>query len=134
MYFHPSFSLPCASLLFLLLTVTNTANSAAISAKRSLSIRDVYSPKILTPDATTVWQTGTHGVVTWKPPPANIPLTNRNGTILLGHLSDTGGENLDISNATIEVPKVPAGKYIIVLMGDSGNKSPEFEIHLKSSE
>ncbi|KAF8827506.1 hypothetical protein F5879DRAFT_954301 [Lentinula edodes] len=161
MFFHKVSSFSSASTLVLLLAFTNTADALALpptavlkrasgidaiaqpaANARSLPfiIRDVWSPNITSPDSSTVWKVNDHADVTWITTGAPAQITNPNGTILLGHMSDNGSENLDLQHplasyvnltlgkATIEVPDVPTGRYIIVLMGDSGNRSPEFMI------
>ncbi|KAJ7781763.1 hypothetical protein DFH07DRAFT_728634 [Mycena maculata] len=106
------------------------------------SRRGVYSPPIVKPDSSTKWARGAEVDVTWSTSNAPASITNRNGTILLGHLEPgSPGEHLDLDNPlatgfdildghhTVTVPNVPSGtNYIIVLMGDSGNRSPEFTI------
>ncbi|KAJ7442619.1 hypothetical protein FB451DRAFT_98274 [Mycena latifolia] len=106
------------------------------------SPRGVYSPSIIIPDGSTKWVRRTEVEVTWST--SNMPqdITNPNGRILLGHLeAGSSSEHLDIQHPlaegfdirdghrTITVPAVPPrGDYIIVLMGDSGNRSPVFTI------
>ncbi|KAL4252656.1 hypothetical protein ABKN59_005329 [Abortiporus biennis] len=109
-----------------------------------LEARDVFSPKITKPDAFTVWVINTTVTVTWDTCNAPDDVTNPQGKILLGHMDngDDEDENLDIDHPLAEgfdifqgsvdivVPDVPQGNdYIIVLMGDSGNKSPPFTIN-----
>ncbi|KAJ3553668.1 hypothetical protein NM688_g3484 [Phlebia brevispora] len=104
-------------------------------------VLSVYDPKILNPTAQTVWVVGETYEVTWDtsglPPAANI--TNLIGQVVLGQLSDDS-ENLNLNNplasgflitdgeVSITVPSVTPGSYIIVLFGDSGNTSPQFQI------
>lgn len=112
-------------------------NSSAV-----LRARDVWSPAITSPDAQTVWVAGTTATVTWDTsnPPADV--TNPRGRILLGHVEDGTDEHLDVAHpladgfdiragkVQVKVPYVsPGNDYIIVLMGDSGNKSPSFVIN-----
>ncbi|KAI0785536.1 hypothetical protein C8Q75DRAFT_318312 [Abortiporus biennis] len=109
-----------------------------------LEARDVFSPKITKPDAFTVWVINTTVTVTWDTCNAPDDITNPQGKILLGHMDngDDEDENLDIDHPLAEgfdifqgsvdivVPDVQQGNdYIIVLMGDSGNKSPPFTIN-----
>jgi len=108
-----------------------------------LTMRDVFSPHITSPDAKSVWPVGTTQTVTWetKDIPPDSQLTNPNGKVVLGHLGPTGGLNLQLDNplaqdfklrlgqVQITVPTVPPrDDYIIVLFGDSGNASPAFAI------
>ncbi|KAJ4481972.1 hypothetical protein J3R30DRAFT_3455550 [Lentinula aciculospora] len=109
------------------------------SKSMPLMIRDVWSPEITTPVNSTTWKVNDHADVTWNTT-APAQITNPNGTLFLGHLDGTGSENLDLKHplasyvnlslgkATIQVPDVPTGKYIVVLMGNSDNHSPEFMI------
>ncbi|THH28624.1 hypothetical protein EUX98_g5564 [Antrodiella citrinella] len=108
-----------------------------------LEVRDVYAPRITEPKTTTVWTSGYMAVVRWdtSDPPKSI--TNRNGKLVLGYMDETGDEHLFLAQdkplatnfnimagyAEVEVPQVPPGKnYIVILFGDSGNRSPEFTI------
>ncbi|KAF8073421.1 hypothetical protein FPV67DRAFT_1477729 [Lyophyllum atratum] len=108
-----------------------------------LTMRDVFSPHIISPNEKSVWPVGTKQTVTWeiKDIPPDSQLSNPNGKVVLGHLGPTGGLNLDIDNplaqnfklrlgkVEITVPSVaPRDDYIIVLFGDSGNASPSFAI------
>ncbi|CAL1712728.1 unnamed protein product [Somion occarium] len=107
-----------------------------------LVTRDVVNPPVTSPDASTVWHVGETQTVTWDtsslPPPANI--TNTRGKVILGFLT-SDSENLMIDTplaqnfsildglVQVTVPDVPPRtNYIIALMGDSGNISPEFTI------
>ncbi|KAG6809412.1 hypothetical protein H0H92_000337 [Tricholoma furcatifolium] len=63
-----------------------------------LMMRDVFSPTITSPNASTVWPVGTQQTVTWETdniPPAS-QLTDPNGMVVLGYLGSNGGYNLDI--------------------------------------
>ncbi|KAJ6475047.1 hypothetical protein C8R47DRAFT_1143369 [Mycena vitilis] len=104
--------------------------------------RDVYSPPITQPKASTRWARGTEVIVTWATSDIPKSVTNSKGRLLLGHLeAGSSNEHLDLEhplaegfnvrdgNRTILVPEVPPrGDYIVVLMGDSGNQSPRFTI------
>ncbi|KAJ3842796.1 hypothetical protein EV361DRAFT_789412 [Lentinula raphanica] len=112
----------------------------------TLQTRDAWSPHITSPDSSTVWDVNNHADITWDTSDAPAELTNGNGTIFLGHLDGTGDPNehldlehplasyvnLTLGKATIQVPDVPTGKYIVVVMGNSGNRSPEFTIQNSS--
>jgi len=108
---------------------------------RQLNERDVYSPKILAPDHSDVWKRGSTVKISWDTSHPPQHATNSQGTIYLGHLEGGTNEHLDIDhplakdvslaqgNVEVKVPNVdPGNNYIIVLMGDSGNRSPTFEI------
>ncbi|KAJ6525289.1 hypothetical protein DFH09DRAFT_1188806 [Mycena vulgaris] len=118
---------------------------AALSLKTTpspASHRGVYSPSIIKPDGSTKWMRGTEVNVTWSTSDMPKSITNPNGRILLGRLEAgssnehlnldhplAGGFNIRDGHLTIHVPDVPPrGDYIIVLMGDSGNRSPVFSI------
>ncbi|KAI0693976.1 hypothetical protein BC835DRAFT_1415605 [Cytidiella melzeri] len=104
--------------------------------------RDVVAPKMTSPTADTVWVVGNTYQVTWDtsglPPPANI--TNIIGQVVLGQFDANGDEhlqldtplaqNFNITSGSVNVvaPNVTAGKYFLVLFGDSGNNGPEFTI------
>ncbi|KAI0688703.1 hypothetical protein BC835DRAFT_1284152 [Cytidiella melzeri] len=108
-----------------------------------LTTRDVWDPKILTPGTLTVWKRGSTVTVTWDTSNAPQHPTNTQGTIYLGHVQ-TGetNEHLDTAHplaqgfslaegtVQVQVPSdvSPGADYIIVLMGDSGNRSPTFRI------
>jgi len=134
------FKSPVALLFSLAISMSASAAPVVLS---SLSQRDVWVPPIITPNAETSWTIGSNQTVTWDTsnPPSQV--SNPIGTLLLGHLEPdgAGGENLDVDHplarnfslydgsVTITVPNVvPGDNYIVVLIGDSGNASPEFKI------
>ncbi|KAI1789774.1 hypothetical protein LXA43DRAFT_549252 [Ganoderma leucocontextum] len=108
----------------------------------ALARRDVWSPVILSPNASDVWRAGSLVEIRWDTadPPAQV--TNYMGRILLGHEQDAdGNEHLDFEHplaqgfnlsrgaVSVTVPDVvPSNNYFIVLYGDSGNRSPSFTI------
>ncbi|KAH8093882.1 hypothetical protein BXZ70DRAFT_1010210 [Cristinia sonorae] len=128
-------------------TASNSLNSGGdTSSKRSsdtLGQRDVYSPRISDPRTATTWIAGSTAVVKWdtSDPPRSI--TNRSGKLVLGYIdARTDNEHLFLDNPLaanfdimrgsikVRVPQVPPGNnYIVVLFGDSGNRSPEFTIN-----
>ncbi|KAH9857951.1 hypothetical protein C2E23DRAFT_880631 [Lenzites betulinus] len=126
-------------------TPTGGIPAADGGTSKSLRIlpRDVWSPPITAPDDSAVWTTGSMVKVTWdtSTPPKHV--TNFAGKLVLGYLDDSDGtdEHLDFDNpladgfnltqghVTVRVPDVHASnEYIVVLFGDSGNKSPKFTI------
>ncbi|KAH7908835.1 hypothetical protein BJ138DRAFT_1068113 [Hygrophoropsis aurantiaca] len=134
-----------AIVLSTLISTTDAAPSP--SGKRttddaiSLGRRVVYDATITNPNANTTWRVGTKVVITWNT--NGIPEGSKaKGKILLGHVS--GGdlnEHLDHEHPLAEsfllsagsiaatVPEVETRQdYVIVLLGDSGNKSPTFSI------
>ncbi|KAI0639639.1 hypothetical protein C8Q77DRAFT_1152603 [Trametes polyzona] len=105
--------------------------------------RDVWSPPIVSPDADTVWKAGSMVKVVWDTSSRPRRVTNWNGKIVLGYLEDgdennehlnfdhplADGFNLTHGHIMVRVPDVtPSNEYIIVLFGDSGNRSPKFTI------
>jgi hypothetical protein len=101
----------------------------------SLTVRDVFVPEILTPEAGDSWVIGETQSVTWNvsSPPAQI--TNTVGQILLRKGERTQNVTLAANfsilagNVSFIVPPVtPDDGYSIVLFGDSGNFSPLFSI------
>ena len=59
--------------------------------------RDVFSPKITYPTASTVWNVGEVHNVKWSNAgaPPGFPINNATGQLLLGFL-ENGSENLDV--------------------------------------
>ncbi|KAF8171993.1 hypothetical protein K438DRAFT_1852044 [Mycena galopus ATCC 62051] len=111
---------------------------------------DVIAPPILSPNETASWTSGKKEQVVWDTSAIPPAFANNKAEIMLGYITyynDTNGqmrtnENLNYthplaSNFTIGAGRqevvVPAGtmpgnNYIVVLLGDSGNCSPKFEI------
>ncbi|KAK0501607.1 hypothetical protein EDD18DRAFT_742501 [Armillaria luteobubalina] len=120
------FMLPTTTMLFALV--------ASVVATPIHIARDVYDPHITSPNANTVWIVNTTQTVTWDTsnPPAQI--TNPIGSILLRKdgftfLTLASGFDILLGKFEVTVPDVTkSSKYIVVLMGDSGNFSPEFTI------
>ncbi|KAH7919239.1 hypothetical protein BV22DRAFT_1199597 [Leucogyrophana mollusca] len=121
----------------ILLTLTCPTDAAPIPSGR----RVAYDPAITNPNAGTTWQVGSKTVITWDT--SAIPKGSKaKGKVLLGHaIGADPNEHLDIEHPLAEdfelsagfveatVPEVEPGRnYIVVLMGDSGNKSPPFSI------
>jgi len=99
-----------------------------------------FNPTVTSPKAGDHWVGGTQQTVTWRTD--NIPpeLSSSNGLLLLGY-DENNNENLDIHHplasrflltdgtVTFNVPQVAdRTDYIVVLFGDSGNKSPQITI------
>ncbi|KAF7298885.1 hypothetical protein MIND_00836500 [Mycena indigotica] len=105
-----------------------------------LNRRTVFNPPILIPNETTAWTAGSVETVTWNATgiPEGVP-----GKLQLGFLTSESenlsvilaqGFNLTDEKVQITVPNVVTrSNYIIVLFGDSGNRSPEFTIKGSSS-
>ncbi|ORZ12677.1 hypothetical protein BCR42DRAFT_419748 [Absidia repens] len=110
----------------------------------TLTLALVLNPKITSPTADTKWRAGDKRTITWDtehvvggPIPASYK-----GTLKLGYLDpkDSPNEHLkwDLAsgfplNKGSQVVTLPADletkrTYIIVLMGNSGNASPQFTI------
>ncbi|KAK1224205.1 hypothetical protein PQX77_012905 [Marasmius sp. AFHP31] len=115
-----------------LVASTLAALATTVSAVR-------WNPKIISPDESTVWRIGDLVNVTWdlsdmpedlSSPTGTIQLNNEKGPMMnIGFLSE--GFDIRAGFAELDVPwyDVPAGKnYTITLFGDSGNRSPLFEI------
>ncbi|KAI0778413.1 hypothetical protein BD413DRAFT_440261, partial [Trametes elegans] len=105
--------------------------------------RDVWSPPVVHPDAGTVWTAGSKVKVVWDTSTRPSHVTNWEGRVVLGHYEDgddtnehldfdhplAEGFNLTQGHVNVQVPNVsPSNEYIIVLFGDSGNRSPKFTI------
>ncbi|KAL5524397.1 hypothetical protein ACEPAF_9537 [Sanghuangporus sanghuang] len=104
--------------------------------------RDVANPPVISPNASTVWVVGEAEMVLWDTSDLPQQITNLQGTVVLGFLNDSSGNEhlmidsplasgFDIRSGQIDivVPDVePRTDYIIALMGDSGNISDKFTI------
>ncbi|PIL22621.1 hypothetical protein GSI_15312 [Ganoderma sinense ZZ0214-1] len=120
-----------------LLTVAASASAAAL-----LNDVVIITP-ITAPDAGDVWPVGSVQTITWDTTTIPVGSEDATGFILLGYLEDgSSNEHLDFQNplaqniplengaVNVTVPNVAArDDYIVVLFGDSGNKSPKFTIH-----
>ncbi|KAJ6508522.1 hypothetical protein C8R45DRAFT_967712 [Mycena sanguinolenta] len=136
----------------ILTTLISLLASAAIAVAAPLGPQqlDVISPAIISPNASDCWTLGSIQKVTWdtsKIPPA---FAGNKGMLVLGHLTEytdsTGrkqiSENLNYTNplannftigeghwtGMIPYDIPPRDDYILVLFGDSGNRSPSFKI------
>ncbi|EJC97835.1 uncharacterized protein FOMMEDRAFT_23898 [Fomitiporia mediterranea MF3/22] len=124
------------SRLFFLFSLFVTLFTFSSAAPIDLDRRDVWVPKVLYPHAGTVWKIGNHHNVTWDLSQKPVNVTNPIGQVFLrrGGLTDgsnplASGFQLTDGRVEVQVPNVtPANDYQIVLMGDSGNFSPEFSI------
>jgi len=113
----------------------------SLASALPLTRRDVWDPPVLTPTTGTVWTVGQSYNVTWNTtnPPAEI--TNTIGTVYLRQGDETlvdsplaGNFSILLGSVEVTVPDVtPGDDWIIVLMGDSGNWSPEFTIQAAST-
>ncbi|EJF66904.1 hypothetical protein DICSQDRAFT_47682 [Dichomitus squalens LYAD-421 SS1] len=117
---------------------TDAAAAAAGADDAALVPRDVWSPEIFSPNARDVWTAGSTVAVRWDTadPPGEV--TSYAGRVLLGRSSVTDvcaehplaeGFNLTQGSVKVKVPAVkPSNHYFVVLIGDSGNRSPSFTI------
>ncbi|KAK2465743.1 hypothetical protein APHAL10511_002287 [Amanita phalloides] len=110
--------------------------------RNHLGLRTVFSPHITSPTAGTEWLVGSLVSVTWDASGVPPDATDRKGKIILGYLDDDDGnehlhyknplaKNFDIRRGRVNftVPDVESrDDYIVVLFGDSGNRSPKFSI------
>lgn len=130
------FTLSTLTSVLALFAITTTASP--LEARKAL---DVWNPNITSPDATTVWVVGTKVNVTWDTSDAPNQISNRAAVMLRDSTGPVPAENpflkefgsFDLRQGTVEVtvPDVQTGSdYRIVLFGDSGNWSPEFNIIL----
>ncbi|TFK52472.1 hypothetical protein OE88DRAFT_1698300, partial [Heliocybe sulcata] len=101
----------------------------------------VYSPTITSPKAGAIWTANTTETVKWDVSDIPAEKENSTGLLLLGYL-ENNSENLDIAhplatdfpiksgtvNFTVPANLAKRDDYIVVLFGDSGNKSPSFTI------
>ncbi|KZV73717.1 hypothetical protein PENSPDRAFT_574160 [Peniophora sp. CONT] len=116
---------------------------SAHPTEHSLEARTVWAPKVTVPDAQTVWKAGAQETIRWDTSNAPADPTSTTAVIYLGYFTSdgSGDENLDTEHLlatdvdlstgdyTITVPSVPhRDTYIVALVGDSGNISPEFTI------
>ncbi|KAH9841493.1 uncharacterized protein C8Q71DRAFT_853875 [Rhodofomes roseus] len=98
--------------------------------------RDVWDPRIITPNAETIWLTGQTYNVTWETDDAPVNITNKIGRVVLGKDGIQNqavlASNFSITLGSIEITVPddlePGFDYNIVLFGDSGNSSPQFAI------
>lgn len=128
------------TLLSALVLAVSTTATHIHTAKRSELI--VVSPTITSPTAGVIWPVGSTQLVTWDT--SDIPPSGQSntGTILLGYYdNESSSENLNYTNPlaygflltagcqSIVIPSVIyRDTYFIVLLGDSGNASPDFTI------
>ncbi|TCD63244.1 hypothetical protein EIP91_005800 [Steccherinum ochraceum] len=133
-----------SSSIFLAVALLFTAVHA-LPLKVTLAARDSVAPPITKPAAGDVWHVGDTVTVTWDtsslPPKANV--TNPQASIILGFLENNSenlmldsplakGVDIFAGSQDITVPDVtPKEDYIVALIGDSGNISPQFQIVAK---
>lgn len=119
----------------------NDLNGVRVFSDSAPFSREVYSPPVTSPDASTIWDIGSIEQVTWDTSSIPKAITNSKGKLVLGYVNNGTDEHLDLDHPLAEgfeitqgfvqvvVPNVkPANDYIVVLFGDSGNRSPAFNI------
>lgn len=119
----------------------NDLNGVRVFSDSAPFSREVYSPPVTSPDASTIWDIGSIEQVTWDTSSIPKAITNSKGKLVLGYVNNGTDEHLDLDHPLAEgfeitqgfvqvvVPNVkPANDYIVVLFGDSGNRSPAFTI------
>ncbi|KAI0756783.1 hypothetical protein C8Q80DRAFT_1130466 [Daedaleopsis nitida] len=124
-------------------TATGMDSDSKMLAGGKMTPRDVWAPHITAPEDGTVWKVGETVQVTWDTSDRPEQVTNPQGKVVLGYLEDGNEDNehldfkhpladgFDLSSGCVqvEVPDVdPSENYIVVLFGDSGDKSPMFTI------
>ncbi|KAL5520799.1 hypothetical protein ACEPAF_2802 [Sanghuangporus sanghuang] len=135
------FSSRMTSTLFAVLLALTTLLTFGLAAPAANIARDIWSPKVLTPNEEVGWVIGTLANVTWDTsnPPAVISNGSRvqlvKGGIPLasgpGSTSEPLAEDFDLLAGFVEVtvPDIePGNDYQVVLFGDSGNIGPLFSI------
>ncbi|KZV69460.1 hypothetical protein PENSPDRAFT_665726 [Peniophora sp. CONT] len=117
-----------------LIALSSLAPLAFAAPLEVLIPRDVFSPQILSPNAATIWQSGAIETVTWNTTGAPSSISNYASVILKKGYNyvDTLAQGFDLRAGEVDVT-VPSGlatgnNYSIILMGDSGNVSPQFEV------
>jgi len=125
-----NFSTAILALFFCLFTAVGAA---------PIQARDVFVPPVTYPKTGTVWIVGQHHNVTWdvSNAPAEKDITNsigriylRKGDITLLNVTLASGFQITNGRTEVKVPDglVPDDDYSVVLLGDSGNFSPQFTI------
>lgn len=111
-------------------SVVSFANGAAVDARATL---DIFDPRIISPNAHTVWVAGKVETVIWDTSNAPVNISNGAAVVLnsaAGPLSPNLATGFDLRSGSVNVtvPIVPPDRYSITLFGDSGNRSPMFKI------
>ncbi|KAG6872607.1 hypothetical protein C0995_008352 [Termitomyces sp. Mi166 len=120
---------------FLLATLASSSLSIVNGAVDARAASDIFSPPIISPNASTIWIVGNVEIVTWNTSSAPVNISNRASVVLrpAGQLTPdfvlATDFNLRSGSVNVTVPDTVApGDYDITLFGDSGNVSPTFEI------
>ncbi|KAJ8092599.1 hypothetical protein PM082_006924 [Marasmius tenuissimus] len=116
------------------------ATSSAASPLEARKTLDVWSPRIIAPDASIVWVVGEKFNVTWDT--SDAPKQISNGAAVLLRKNDTTApveepwlkpfQSFNLTDGWVEITvpsdAKPDTDYQITLFGDSGNWSKKFEI------
>ncbi|PPQ74634.1 hypothetical protein CVT26_007443 [Gymnopilus dilepis] len=90
---------------------------------------DIFDPRIISPNASTVWTIGKTELVTWDTSDAPKHISNLGSVFLSGYGTLVKPIDLLAGNVSIVVPEsVTPGTHTITLYGDSGDISPPFQI------
>jgi len=127
------------TILAALALAVSTTTATPIDARAKLI---VVTPEITKPVAGDLWTVGTQQLVQWDTSDIPDEAKNYTGSIVLGYSDGvTDSENLDFAHPLAKGFLLTAGSqsvtvpdvvnrttYFVVLMGDSGNRSPYFTI------
>ncbi|KAI0087864.1 hypothetical protein BDY19DRAFT_994750 [Irpex rosettiformis] len=130
----------------LLLSASTSLVHAAPSAVHPVNF-EVYAPHVTTPSASSVWAVGDNQLVQWDTSSLDDAGKNATGMIFLGYLTPNetsehlyidhplaSGFKLGDGQANVTVFDVPTrDSYIVVLLGDSANRSDKFTINGSSA-
>ncbi|ESK90214.1 hypothetical protein Moror_7728 [Moniliophthora roreri MCA 2997] len=103
--------------------------------------RDIWNPKIISPDENTVWVLGTKVNVTWDT--SDAPELISGGSAIQLNKADVPtdlpyllqGFDLRVGWVEIDVPQVnPGNDYSITLFGSSGNRSKKFGVSAQAPQ
>ncbi|KAF8077638.1 hypothetical protein FPV67DRAFT_1443253 [Lyophyllum atratum] len=122
-----------AKILFAVLasSLVSFSHGAAVDVRAKL---DIFDPRIISPNAQTIWVVGQVETVVWDTSDAPINISNGAAVELnptvgpWAPLRILAGFDLRGGAVNVTVPDVPAGQYSITLYGDSGNRSHKFTV------
>ncbi|KAI0066391.1 hypothetical protein BV25DRAFT_1372956 [Artomyces pyxidatus] len=126
---------PNTVLSFLTIVTATLFSPVASEPSLLLEKRAVWAPAVLYPHSGTVWNIGDQHSVVWDTSTAPSYISNPTGTIMLQR--DSTAVNITLASGfsildgrtEVNVPSVlPGATYYIVLVGTSGNRSPDFTI------
>jgi hypothetical protein len=118
-----------------LVAILATSVSAVPVIASSGQILDVWVPRIITPNASTIWTEGQQYNVTWdtSDAPANISngaavVFGENNTLTDKVLASGFDLRQGWINVTCPDDVTPGDNYTVILFGDSGDESKPFKI------